>query len=53
MPPRSRSTAAKVLQSLGVLIAWAAFTAFGTFGAFTELPSPAEPGPDIPLTSAG
>lgn len=40
---RRRTTGTKVLQSIGVLTAWAAFVAFGTFGTFTELPSRADP----------
>jgi hypothetical protein len=50
---RRARTGTKVLQTIGVLTAWAAFVGFGTFGTFTELPSRAEL-PDGPsITSAG
>ena len=43
-----------MLQSIGVLTAWAALLGFGTFGTFTELPSRTIEIPDdAPLTSAG
>jgi len=51
MPARQRSTGTKVLQSIGVLAAWATLVGFGTFGAFTDLPSRAEPTASV--TSAG
>jgi hypothetical protein len=46
-PPRyrgtARSTGAKILQSIGVVAAWAAVVGLGTFGTFSD--------PATPLTS--
>jgi hypothetical protein len=39
----ARSTAAKILQSIGVVAAWAAVVGLGTFGTFSD--------PATPLTS--